>query len=62
VTDLEFRQRLDDLGVSLEDMARITGIKRRTLMSYYYGERVIPSWMPFLLTGLRLYLLYGEKK
>lgn len=57
----QFKDRLHELGIDLNEFSHLTGINRRTLKSYWNGERRIPTYMPFLLKCIPLYIkVFGK--
>jgi hypothetical protein len=59
----KLRTELRELHVSPEQFCHITGMRLRTLQTYMYDERRMPSWMPFLVRSVSCFLHHhGDAK
>lgn len=48
----QFRERLTRLGLSVEDWARLTGVRRQRVLRWCHDEERILAWVPVLTAAL----------
>lgn len=52
MSDEQLRRALSELGLSVDDLAHLTGARVERVREWLHGDERIPDWMPPFLAGL----------